>query len=116
VSVIDAGSNTVLTTIPQVGDQPDDVVFHPTDHVAYVTNELSGNVAVIDTDAHRRTVDVAVGGRPLGIALTREGALAYVTSAESDAVVVIDTEGNQVTGRISVGRAPADVAIGKTVP
>lgn len=77
---------------------------------AYVSNELSGSVSVVDTDIHKviRTLDIAdprtTSGPPGelrigGIALSPDGGLAYVLRWMSSAVWVLDTgEGHAATG------------------
>ena len=84
-------------------------------YIAYVSNEKSNTVSVIDTAARQVTDTIAVGLGPLGIALTHDG-FAYVADAGSNDVAVIDTATDQVVVRIPVGQVPSDVAVGRTLP
>jgi YVTN family beta-propeller protein len=78
---------------------------------AYVTNRLSNNVSVIDTASNAVITTVAVGGDPIGVAITPDGAFAYVANGRSDNVSVIDTASNAVTATVTVGDFPWGVAI-----
>lgn len=85
---------------------------------AYVANELSNDVSVIDTAANKVVATVPVGNGPLGIAITPDGKRAYVANLlgpgsddGSFAVSVIDTTSNEVLATVPVARAPFGVAI-----
>jgi len=80
---------------------------------AYVTNEGSNSVSVIDTATNTVVGSpITVGSQPIGIAITPNGAYAYVTNTGSNSVSVIDTATNTVVGNpISVGSYPYDIAI-----
>ncbi|MFD4620355.1 YncE family protein, partial [Streptomyces sp. NPDC058475] len=58
---------------------------------AYVTNDSSGTVSVIDTATNTVTATIPVGTAPQGVALTPDGTRVYVTNSGSDTVSVIDT-------------------------
>ncbi|MCK7628247.1 hypothetical protein MUU72_35085, partial [Streptomyces sp. RS10V-4] len=58
---------------------------------AYVTNEGSNNVSVIDTGSLTVTATVPVGTTPFWVAITADGLHAYVTNASDGTVSVIDT-------------------------
>jgi YVTN family beta-propeller protein len=99
-------------TIP-VGSLPYGVAVTPDGKHAYVTNEGSNNVSVIDTATN--TVEAAtipVGSLPYGVAVTPDGKHAYVTNEGSNSVSVIDTATNTVeAATIPVGTFPQGVAI-----
>ncbi len=67
---------------------------------AYITNEGSNNVSVIDTATDKVTATVNIGG--YGVAATTYGKKVHVTDWV-DTVSVIDTDTNKVTANISVG-------------
>ena len=92
----------------------------------YVLNELSKNVAVIDTATNTVTATVPVGtvkaGGGLvedwfnGISVTPDGTKVYVVKDsinEGGTVYVIDTATNTVTGIVKVGSHP--VAFGQFI-
>jgi YVTN family beta-propeller protein len=59
---------------------------------AYVTNQGSNNVSVIDTATNAVVVTIAVGNNPYGMTGTPDGKHVYVTNSASNTVSVIDTE------------------------
>ncbi|MFF1626199.1 beta-propeller fold lactonase family protein [Streptomyces sp. NPDC058272] len=82
---------------------------------AYVTNDSSGTVSVIDTATNTVTATIPVGTAPQGVALTPDGTRVYVTNSGSDTVSVIDTSTNTVTATVPVGVGPRGVAVGGSV-
>jgi YVTN family beta-propeller protein len=136
VSVIDTATHTVVDTNPAtpavdpivVGGWPQRVAFSPDGSFAYVTNQGSGTVSVIDTATHT-VIDAdpatpvvdsyLVGGAPYGVAFSPDGGFAYVTNANGNTVSVIDTATHTVidadpatpgVDAISVGGGPREVA------
>jgi YVTN family beta-propeller protein len=81
---------------------------------AFVTNEASHTVSVIDTGNKPPVVvsGAAVGSFPFGVAVTPDGTHVYVTNGESDTVSVIGTNPIlSVTATVGVGGAPFGVAV-----
>src|SRR6266704_1471754 len=58
---------------------------------AYVTEQTSGTVSVIDTATNTVVATVAVGSRPSAVAITPNSAFAYVANQTSNTASVIDT-------------------------
>lgn len=77
---------------------------------AYVTNQLSNTVSVVDVSTHTVVATIPVGARPYGSAVSPQGDRAFVTNAEGDSVSVIDTATSTVIATIPVGDAPRSVA------
>jgi YVTN family beta-propeller protein len=78
---------------------------------AYITNNLSNTVSVIDTATNTVIATVSVGGGPFGVAVTPDGSKVYVTNGDNT-VSVIATATNTVIGSpIPVGREPFGVAV-----
>ena len=78
---------------------------------AYVTNQNSNDVSVIDISTNTVTATVAVGTGPMGVAIAPDGAFAYVTNNTSNNVSVILLASNTVTATVAVGTNPVFVAI-----
>ena len=88
---------------------------------AYVTNNASHNVSVINTSTNTEVLPrIPVGFYPFGVAFTPDGAFAYVVNiapnssgnSEPSNVSVINTSTNtEVLPRIPVGTSPFTVAI-----
>jgi YVTN family beta-propeller protein len=89
------------------------VVPSATAQYAYVTNETSNSVSVINTQNNRVVgPPISVGGGPFSIAITPDGRSAYVASLGLGYVSVVDTQLGQVTGSsIPVGQYPDAIAI-----
>src|SRR5437762_207623 len=78
---------------------------------AYITNNGSNNVSVLDTASNTVTATVAVGSFPTGVAVNPAGTRVYVANYVSNTVSVLDTVSNTVIGTVAVGTNPAGVAI-----
>src|SRR5437868_8414731 len=78
---------------------------------AYITNNGSNNVSVIDTASNTVTATVAVGPNPTGVAVHPAGTRVYVANQSSNNVSVIDTASNTVTATVAVGTFPTGVAV-----
>src|SRR5260370_2844623 len=74
---------------------------------AYITNQRSNTVTVIDTAANTISATIPVGVTPFGVAVSPNGSKVYVTNAFSNTVSVIDTATNTVIATIPVGITPA---------
>ncbi|MFN8380647.1 MAG: beta-propeller fold lactonase family protein [Anaerolineales bacterium] len=104
-------ANAKLTEI-QTGDEPRSVAITPNKAFAYVTNQVSGTVSVIDLGTQAKLTDIKVGAEPYGIALTPDASRAYVANSASNSVSIIDTASNSVVGTIAIpGVQPRGVAI-----
>src|SRR5690606_18795453 len=104
-------ANTKIAEI-DVGDEPRTVAITPNKRFAYVTNQGSATVSVIDLSASQKVQDIPVGVEPYGIALTPDGTRPYVANSASNSVSVIDTASNTVVATISIpGVQPRGVAI-----
>ena len=79
---------------------------------AYVANELSDNVTVIDTRTNAVVgAPIPVGGAPWGVAVSPNGASVYVTNINSGTVSVIDARTNTAAATFHAGTYPFGVAV-----
>src|SRR2546430_13514164 len=67
---------------------------------AYVANDQTENVSVIDTSTNTVVSIVPVGLTPRGVAITPDGAFAYVTNEVDSTVSVINTATNAVVDTV----------------
>src|SRR4051794_12041795 len=74
--------------------------------IAYVSNEKSNTVSVIDTDKWAVTKTIKVGQRPRGIEFTRDGKFVLVAVGDDDTIEVIDTATQQVVDKLPSGPDP----------
>ena len=79
--------------------------------VAYITNQFSNNVSVIDTASNSVVATVPVGSTPFGVAVTPDGAFVYVANRDSNNVSVIASASNSVVATVPVGSGPVGVAV-----
>ncbi|MDD2892435.1 MAG: YncE family protein, partial [Halothiobacillaceae bacterium] len=77
----------------------------------YISNSEDGTVSVIDlaTDAVVKTI--AVGDRPLSVAVTRDGSKVYVTDLHNNSITMIDGQNQTVLAKKSVDMTPMTVAV-----
>src|SRR5205807_3895467 len=74
--------------------------------MAYVSNEKSNTVSVIDTNKWEVVRTIKVGQRPRGIAFTRDQKYVLVAVGDDDTIELIETRTNQVTGTLPSGPDP----------
>jgi YVTN family beta-propeller protein len=77
---------------------------------AYIANQGSGTVSVIDTSTNTVSTTITVGTNPGGTAVTTDGATAYISNYTDNTVSVIDTSTNTVTATVNVGTNPGGLA------
>ena len=81
--------------------------------LAYVSNERSNSVTVIDTATDEVVDTIAVGARPRGIGLSPDGSILYLALGRDDTIGVVDTKNGKQIGGIPSG-SRADQAPGGT--
>ncbi|HSP98617.1 MAG TPA: hypothetical protein VL049_15455 [Candidatus Dormibacteraeota bacterium] len=74
--------------------------------------QMPGALLQLDATGERVLAAVAVGLRPLGVAVSPDGSRAYVANSLSDSVSVVDTIASRVVATIAVAGQPQAVAIG----
>lgn len=112
VLVIDAVTNTPITTITNVGVAPLGLAITPDGKTLYVADQIHA-VFIIDTTSNTITGSIPVtAGFPDSLAVTPDGKRLYVGLEVANAVTVIDTTTNTVVGPlISIGTGPFRMAI-----
>ena len=75
-------------------------------YTAYVSNERSNTVSVIDTNKWEVVKTIKVGQRPRGIAHTKDQKYVLVAVGDDDTIQMIDTGTNQVVGTLPSGPDP----------
>lgn len=99
----------IVATMP-VESSPRGIVVLPDGSKAYVANQGSGSVSVLDTATLATRGSVAVGAGPHDPALSPDARRLYVLNLFSSSISVIDTATDAVTSTIVVGGYPAAVA------
>jgi uncharacterized repeat protein (TIGR01451 family) len=79
---------------------------------AYITNFMSNSVSVIDTATNTVVATIAVGSRPIGVAVSPDGLRVYVANYAGSSVSVIDTAANAVIATVSLASPfPIGIAV-----
>jgi YVTN family beta-propeller protein len=97
-----------------VGVGPQMVVLNSKGTYAYVANNGSGTVSVIDLKSDKVTATIPTGPLPTGLALSPNGRYLYVSRTLNDAAFgrslsIISTAANKVTKELNVGGSSNDV-------
>jgi len=112
VTVIDAATNTIITTIPTtVGPGAFDMITNPSGNRIYVSNEASGYVTVIDTTTNTVITDIFVGGSLGALSITPDSSTVYVGNFSFGGIIAIDTATNSLGTAIATGIAPGMISI-----
>src|SRR5215831_19370867 len=75
-------------------------------YMAYVSNEKSNTVSVIDTDKWQVVKTIKVGQRPRGIAFTKDEKYVLVAVGDDDTIQMIDTKTQEVADTLPSGPDP----------
>jgi YVTN family beta-propeller protein len=76
---------------------------------AYVTNEVSGTLVVVDTRTHQvlRSVELERGeGKPVGVVASPDGARVYMANGMASSISVLDARTLRQVAHIPVARRP----------
>ncbi|HEY0569340.1 MAG TPA: hypothetical protein VGD13_14615, partial [Xanthobacteraceae bacterium] len=75
---------------------------------AYVSNEKSGTVSVIDTASDSVVAEMKAGAKPRGAAAARN--MLYVSDQPANALVVLDLSSRSSAGAVALGESPEGVS------
>ena len=78
---------------------------------AYIANQDSGTVSLINTSTNTVVDIVHVGSQAFGVAVSPNGSNVYVSNYGSNTVSVINTASNVVVATINVGSYPTGIAV-----
>jgi YVTN family beta-propeller protein len=110
VLVYDTKTKNVTTTI-STGEGLSWLAVTSNKVTAYVTNQGSGTVSVIDMATYQVRENITVGGEPTYVALSPDGgtALVSISNGTNGMVSAIDLSTNQVIANISVETSPGKI-------
>src|SRR5688500_4928707 len=80
---------------------------------AYVPNENSGSVSIIDTATDKVVGELRTGGKPRGIAVSPDGARLYLSDRASNSLLVVDLARREVEKRIPLGQSPEGISLSR---
>ncbi|WP_374563987.1 cytochrome b/b6 domain-containing protein [Ideonella sp.] len=78
---------------------------------AYVPNEGSGSLSVIDIASDQVVAEIMVGKKPRGTVVTPDGRYAYVSDQPGNRLVIVDLTKRLATGEVALGESPEGVGI-----
>ncbi len=110
LTVVDTRRGDAVSAIPTGQQGTHMVAVSPDRTRAYTANIGSGTVTVIDLAEGRKLRDLAVGGRPEGIALSRDGRELWVGDLEGARVQAYDTRTFERLAEVRTGPVPIRVA------
>ncbi|HEV2750124.1 MAG TPA: hypothetical protein VGV12_06310 [Gemmatimonadales bacterium] len=93
--------NMAFTTSVTVGDTPTEVAFNSTGTKAYVTNQFSQNVGVIDAASNTQTATVPVAGNPFAVIVAPGDSIVWVTTT-ADSLFGINASSLQIIHRLQL--------------
>ena len=80
---------------------------------AYVPNENSGTVSVIDTATDKVTGELHTGGKPRGIAVSPDGTRLYLSDRASNSLLLVDLDRRKVVKKIPLGQSPEGISLSR---
>lgn len=80
-----------------VGSVPTNVAFNATGTKAYVTNQLSGNVGVVDVATNTQTSTITIAGNPFYVLVSTNQTRLYVSNNSNNVAVVNVATGTVIT-------------------
>lgn len=95
-----------------VGFIPTNVIFNSTGTTAYVTNQLSQNVGIIDVATHTQVNTIPIAGDPFNLVLSLDGTRLYVSNNANN-VAVLDIASRSVITTIPMPGPPNGLALSR---
>ncbi|MGZ9116360.1 MAG: YncE family protein, partial [Methylocystis sp.] len=78
---------------------------------AFVTAQGADALSIVDLSKMQTVATLPIGGKPAGVAVSRDGARAFITSPEGKFLTVIDAATRTIEKRIPVAGGPLGVAV-----
>jgi len=111
VGVVDLNANLLVKTI-NVGRPPADIDIATSQPLALVTNLVSDDISIINTNIAQSSPNtITIGSFPGGISFTPNGRRAYAANQVSDTLSVIDVIRHTQILTIPVGSGPFGVKV-----
>jgi YVTN family beta-propeller protein len=78
---------------------------------AYVPNEGSGTLSVIDIATDMVVAEIAAGKKPRGTVITKDGQRAFISDQPNNRLVIVDLVKRQASGEVPLGESPEGVGL-----
>jgi YVTN family beta-propeller protein len=99
------GTATFLGAVA-TGVRPWDIVFADQGRRAWVSNEASDTVSLVDGERRQKIRDIPTGSGPRGMALTSDSRTLLVTNFRSNTISVFDTASSRELAQVPVCQGP----------
>ena len=110
VGITSTQTRTVDGFIP-TGSVPTGVDFSPDGNTAYVTNQFSQNVSVIDVPSAQQVATIPTpSGNPTVVRVSPDGTRLFMATTTTT-VYIVDTQTRQIIGSVQVGFVPNAFAV-----
>ena len=110
IAVVDPAAGKVLSSIKTEQPGTHMVAVTSDGTTAYTSNIPAGTVTVVDLARGKKLRDIAVGGRPEGIALSKDELVLWVGDLEGSRVQAFDTDTFDRLAEVKTGSTPIRVA------
>ena len=102
--IVDTERDSVEAVIPTQQKISHKLVLHPSNPLAYVTNQKSGSVSVINYETKVVLKIIKTGYGAQGIDITPDGKEVWVTNSRENTISLINTETNTVEDTLNTGK------------
>jgi uncharacterized protein (TIGR03437 family) len=112
VLVVDLATQTVrmaIPTSPEVAPEASELLILPNNRYAFVSNQASADVGLLDLVNNVRVIGIPTGEGPGSMIATPDGRFLYVANVISNTVTVIDVNQARGIAGIEVGTSPVQV-------
>jgi YVTN family beta-propeller protein len=109
LAVVNAATNTLVTTIP-LGSDGFNLLVGPNGQHVYVTT-ADGTLYIVDAATYEVVTTLGVGAAANGLAFSADGDVLYVSSRDAGTVVAIDPLTNMITRTYAIGGMPQRLAV-----
>ncbi len=110
IAVVDPGAGKLISSIKTDQQGTHMVAVTADGTTAYTSNIAAGTVTVVDLTRAKKLRDISVGGRPEGIALSRDELVLWVGDLEGSRVQAFDTDTFDKLAEVKTGGVPIRVA------
>ena len=116
MNAVDTGTNTIARTIPNLSGA-DAVAISSDGTRVYVSESASGKIAVFDgtkisnPNQNPLIKELAIGGQPVGLALSPDNKTLYVADAQNDQAEAVDLNSGEVTKQYAAGSGVRALAL-----
>jgi YVTN family beta-propeller protein len=86
-----------------VGAVPTDVTIDAEGTHAYVTNQFSSSIGVIDLASNSQVATIPVSGDPFRVKLSSDGSLLFVTG-NADSLFIVDVASREIVRKLAIGQ------------